>query len=215
MSKRNERELAKAAEAGLQVQGWAEVEGNVVQGWARDPLGAQPATLFLTVDGAVAARLDCDRRVSKPGLPPASAPLVSASPCRRRWRTTAPTGYRCDSQADRRCRSALHPAPWCRSGRCKSPGVTRSRASWTGWWAWRSTAGSSAATSRLAVAQAARRSRSSARAAASARPSRTCSVRTLQWRWAATAARPTAASSSFSRRRCAMAASTRCASVRR
>ena len=69
MSRRNERARGKAAEPDLLPRGWAEAEGAVIQGWARDPLTNGPATLFLTVDEAVAARLDCNQHLAKPGVP--------------------------------------------------------------------------------------------------------------------------------------------------
>ena len=63
----------KAAEPDLLPRGWAEVEGTAIQGWARDPLTSGPTTLFLTVDGAVAARLDCNQRLTGSNLPAEAA----------------------------------------------------------------------------------------------------------------------------------------------
>lgn len=73
MSRRNGRKLAETVEPALSAHGWAEVEGNAILGWARPPLGDAPATLFLTIDGAIAARLHCDQRIAGPDLPPGTA----------------------------------------------------------------------------------------------------------------------------------------------
>lgn len=45
----------------------------MIQGWVRDPMGNGPATLFLTVDGEVAARLGCDQRLDAADLPEEAA----------------------------------------------------------------------------------------------------------------------------------------------
>ncbi len=58
MSRRSERKPGMSAARRLQVQGWAEVDGAVVRGWARDPLAVGAAVLFLTVDEGVVARIE-------------------------------------------------------------------------------------------------------------------------------------------------------------
>ena len=69
MSKRNKQQIHGQAEPDLQPRGWAEVEGAVIRGWARDPLGGRPAALFLTIDGTIAARLVCTQTLEGEGLP--------------------------------------------------------------------------------------------------------------------------------------------------
>ena len=69
MSKRSEKQIQDRAEPDLQPRGWAEVDGAVIRGWARDPLGGKPATLFLIIDDTVAARLACTQTLEGRGLP--------------------------------------------------------------------------------------------------------------------------------------------------
>jgi O-antigen biosynthesis protein len=66
--------LGEGSQADLEARGWAEVEGMAIQGWAMDPLTRGPTAVFLTIDGVVAARLDCDQHVAAdPSLPPEAA----------------------------------------------------------------------------------------------------------------------------------------------
>lgn len=69
MSRRNESNLGRTGRPDLETQGWAEIEGTAIQGWARDPLSGGAAVLFLTIDGAIAARLDCNQQIAGPDLP--------------------------------------------------------------------------------------------------------------------------------------------------
>ncbi len=73
MSRRNERTLGRAGDPDLRPRGWAEVDGAVVQGWARDPLASGTSTLFLLVDEAISARLDCKQTLVGPELPAEAA----------------------------------------------------------------------------------------------------------------------------------------------
>ena len=73
MSRRNERARGEAADSDLRPRGWAEADGAAIQGWARDPLAGGPSTLFLLVDEAVTARLDCKQTLVGPDLPAEAA----------------------------------------------------------------------------------------------------------------------------------------------